>query len=172
MARPVRNRKVVNYSQFNESDDADEDYGREKETTKKIRAPPREIKHKKSKNSQEERQESTFLHFKLLNMWQMVRTSEFHDWFRMCSDLWGIEDSDDKLSKSKNDSADDFGSDEDNDFGEKEEDEDGGSDYDDKKAKKGKKGKAEKPGKKSLKRKRGGDDSDDDDKEVSRKPRQ
>lgn len=68
----------------------DEDYGREKETTKKIRAPPREIKHKKSKNSQEERQESTFLHFKLLNMWQMVRTSEFHDWFRMCSDLWGM----------------------------------------------------------------------------------
>ncbi len=34
----------------------DEDYGREKETTKKIRAPPREIKHKKSKNSQEDRQ--------------------------------------------------------------------------------------------------------------------
>lgn len=42
----------------------DEDYGRSKETTKKIRAPPREIKHKKSKNSQEERQESVFFQLK------------------------------------------------------------------------------------------------------------
>ncbi len=38
----------------------DEDFGRGKETTKKIRAPPREIKIKKSKNSQEDRQESVY----------------------------------------------------------------------------------------------------------------
>lgn len=90
------------------------------------------------------------------------------------------EESDDKLSKSKNDSAgkrvyfltvrereeqrvtslnslclaaaDDFGSDE-NDFGE-EEDEDGGSDYEEKRGKKTKKTKLEKPSKKGPKRKR------------------
>ncbi|KAG7229681.1 hypothetical protein INR49_012726 [Caranx melampygus] len=127
----ARNRKVVNYSQFNESDDADEEYGDDK--PKKVRTAPREPKHKRSKNSQDD-----------------------------------SEDSDDKLSKSKNDSADDFGSDdEDNDFGE-EEDEDGGSDYEEKRGKKGKKAKVEKPSKRGPKRKRAADDSDDD-REVSRK---
>uniref|UniRef100_A0A8C6TZH6 Nuclear casein kinase and cyclin-dependent kinase substrate 1a n=1 Tax=Neogobius melanostomus TaxID=47308 RepID=A0A8C6TZH6_9GOBI len=47
-----RNRKVVNYSQFNESDAEDEDYGGDK--PKKVRTAPREPKHKRSKNSQED----------------------------------------------------------------------------------------------------------------------
>uniref|UniRef100_A0A3Q2PJI2 Nuclear casein kinase and cyclin-dependent kinase substrate 1a n=1 Tax=Fundulus heteroclitus TaxID=8078 RepID=A0A3Q2PJI2_FUNHE len=132
MSRPVRNRKVVNYSQFNESDDADEEYGEDK--PKKVRSAPREPKHKRSKNSQDD-----------------------------------SEDSEEKLSKSKNDSADDFGSEEeDNDFGE-EEDEEGGSDYEEERGKKAKKTKVEKPSsKRGPKRKRAADDSDDD-KEVSRK---
>uniref|UniRef100_A0A8C8DZU4 Nuclear casein kinase and cyclin-dependent kinase substrate 1a n=1 Tax=Oryzias sinensis TaxID=183150 RepID=A0A8C8DZU4_9TELE len=129
MSRPVRNRKVVNYSQFNESD-AEEEYGDDK--PKKVRPAPREPKHKRSKNSQDE-----------------------------------SEDSDDKLSKSKNDSADDFGSEEEeNEFGEEEEE--GGSDYEEERGKKAKKAKPEKPSKRGPKRKRPADDSDDD-KEVSRK---
>lgn len=94
------------------------------------------------------------------------------------------EESDDKLSKSKNDSAgktlfnsgdgsfvqtllsghrlnslcvaaaDDFGSDEEDNDFGEEEDEDGGSDYDDKRGKKSKKAKPEKPGKRGPKRKR------------------
>ena len=44
-SRPVRNRKLVDYSQFRESDDADEDYGRESgPPAKKIRSSPREAK--------------------------------------------------------------------------------------------------------------------------------
>uniref|UniRef100_A0A8C7PJG5 Si:ch211-117k10.3 n=1 Tax=Oncorhynchus mykiss TaxID=8022 RepID=A0A8C7PJG5_ONCMY len=132
MSRPVRNKKVVNYSQFQESDDADEEYGKNSDKPKKPRAAPREVKRKRSKNSQED-----------------------------------SEDSDEKLSKSKNDSADDFGSDEDNDFGE-EDDEDGGSDYEAKRGKKGKTAKVAKPTKRTPKRKRPTDDSDE---EVSRKVR-
>lgn len=49
----------------------DEDYGRDKETTKKIRAPPREIKNKKTKNSQEERQESVFFQLWCITVYLM-----------------------------------------------------------------------------------------------------
>ncbi|KAB1258808.1 Nuclear ubiquitous casein and cyclin-dependent kinase substrate 1 [Camelus dromedarius] len=61
MSRPVRNRKVVDYSQFQESDDADEDYGRDSgPPTKKIRSSPREAKNKRrsGKNSQEDSEDS------------------------------------------------------------------------------------------------------------------
>ncbi|XP_077567858.1 nuclear ubiquitous casein and cyclin-dependent kinase substrate 1a [Stigmatopora nigra] len=82
-------------------------------------------------------------------------------------ELLSSEDSEEKLPKTKNDSADDFGSDDhDNDFGE--EDEDGGSDYEETKVKKGKKPKIEKSGRRTPKRKRTTDCSDDD-KDVSRK---
>ncbi|XP_063128651.1 nuclear ubiquitous casein and cyclin-dependent kinase substrate 1 isoform X2 [Rattus norvegicus] len=61
MSRPVRNRKVVDYSQFQESDDADEDYGRDSgPPAKKIRSSPREAKNKRrsGKNSQEDSEDS------------------------------------------------------------------------------------------------------------------
>ncbi|KFO19622.1 Nuclear ubiquitous casein and cyclin-dependent kinases substrate [Fukomys damarensis] len=56
----MRNRKVVDYSQFQESDDADEDYGRDSgPPTKKIRSS-REAKNKRrsGKNSQEDSEDS------------------------------------------------------------------------------------------------------------------
>uniref|UniRef100_A0A8C5XVI9 Nuclear casein kinase and cyclin dependent kinase substrate 1 n=1 Tax=Microcebus murinus TaxID=30608 RepID=A0A8C5XVI9_MICMU len=56
-----RNRKVVDYSQFQESDDADEDYGRDSgPPAKKIRSSPREAKNKRrsGKNSQEDSEDS------------------------------------------------------------------------------------------------------------------
>lgn len=56
----------------------DEDYGRGKETTKKIRAPPREIKHKKSKNSQEERQESVFFQLCCILRKYIIRIKLFY----------------------------------------------------------------------------------------------
>ncbi|EMP30828.1 Nuclear ubiquitous casein and cyclin-dependent kinases substrate [Chelonia mydas] len=55
------NRKVVDYSQFQESDDADEDYGRDSAPpAKKIRSSPREAKNKRrpGKNSQEDSEDS------------------------------------------------------------------------------------------------------------------
>ncbi|KAM5237801.1 nuclear ubiquitous casein and cyclin-dependent kinase substrate 1 [Ctenodactylus gundi] len=58
---PGGNRKVVDYSQFQESDDADEDYGRDSgPPTKKIRSSPREAKNKRrsGKNSQEDSEDS------------------------------------------------------------------------------------------------------------------
>ena len=61
MSRPVRNRKLVDYSQFRESDDADEDYGRESgPPAKKIRSSPREAKNtgRSGKNSQEDSEDS------------------------------------------------------------------------------------------------------------------
>uniref|UniRef100_A0A4W2FL47 RAB29, member RAS onco family n=1 Tax=Bos indicus x Bos taurus TaxID=30522 RepID=A0A4W2FL47_BOBOX len=57
----MRNRKVVDYSQFQESDDADEDYGRDSgPPAKKIRSSPREAKNKRrsGKNSQEDSEDS------------------------------------------------------------------------------------------------------------------
>uniref|UniRef100_A0A6I8NKM4 RAB29, member RAS onco family n=1 Tax=Ornithorhynchus anatinus TaxID=9258 RepID=A0A6I8NKM4_ORNAN len=57
----MRNRKVVDYSQFQESDDADEDYGRDSAPpAKKIRSSPREAKNKRrsGKNSQEDSEDS------------------------------------------------------------------------------------------------------------------
>lgn len=39
-----------------------EEYGQDSEKPKKMRVPPREIKHKKSKNSQEERWASGIFH--------------------------------------------------------------------------------------------------------------
>uniref|UniRef100_A0A8C5S119 Uncharacterized protein n=1 Tax=Laticauda laticaudata TaxID=8630 RepID=A0A8C5S119_LATLA len=57
LIRPIASVRVVDYSQFQESDDADEEYGRDSAPpAKKIRSSPRDAKNKRrsGKNSQED----------------------------------------------------------------------------------------------------------------------